>query len=112
QRSEDDVPGYLIPDLYTAFLRTGDAGEIRRVFYHNGEDIVTMVALAERLSRAYDASASEPLDGLDLAALGKVYERANQPGLAEAAYRRALEQVRAPRDRAELFQALGGLLKR
>ena len=112
QRSEDDVPGHLIPDLYTAFLRTGDAGEIRRVFYHNGEDIVTMVALAERLSRAYDASAGEPLDGLDLAALGKVYERANQPELAEAAYRRALELVRAPRDRAELFQALGGLLKR
>ncbi|HXF63157.1 MAG TPA: ribonuclease H-like domain-containing protein, partial [Caldilineaceae bacterium] len=115
QRSEDDVPGHLIPDLYTAYLRTGDAGEMRRVFYHNGEDIVTMVALAERLSRAYHASAAgqnEPLDGLDLAALGKVYERANQPALAETAYRRALEQVRSSQDRAELFHALGRLLKR
>jgi uncharacterized protein YprB with RNaseH-like and TPR domain len=115
QRSEDDVPGQLIPYLYTDFMRTGDASAMRRVFYHNGEDIVSMVALAERLSRAYGESAAPddpPLDGLDLAALGRVYESNGQLDRAEAAYRRALTQVRSPRDRADLFARLGQILKK
>jgi len=76
QRSEDDVPGYLIPALYTDYVRTGNAAEMRRVFYHNGEDIVSMVALAERLSRAFDETAYQetgapPVHAEDLAALAQ-----------------------------------------
>jgi uncharacterized protein YprB with RNaseH-like and TPR domain len=115
QRSEDDVPGHLIPALYMAYMRSGDAGEMRRVFYHNCEDILTMVGLAERLSRAYGettAGPRAPLDGQDLLALGRVYERSGQLELAEAACRRALETVRSQSDRAELFARLGRMLKK
>lgn len=112
QRNEDDVPGYLIPALYTDYLRTGNAAEMRRVFYHNCEDIISMVGLAERLSRAYGETDPPTLDGLDLAALGRVYEQAGRLDQAEAAYRRALETVRTPHDQSDLFSRLGQLLKK
>lgn len=117
QRSEDDVPGYLIPALYTDYVRTGNAAEMRRVFYHNSEDIVSMVALAERLSRAFDETACQetgvpPVHAEDLAALARVYEQTGQLDLAETAYRRALDTVRAARERADLFARLGRLLKK
>jgi tetratricopeptide (TPR) repeat protein len=114
QRSEDDVPGHLIPSLYLDYMRTGNAGEMRRVFYHNCEDIVSMVALAEQLGRAYgedQTAPAQPLDGLDVAALGRVYQSAGRLDQAEHAYRRALAQVRSATDRADLFARLGRLLK-
>ena len=52
-----DVPGSLIPYLYLDYVRTGNAGEMSRVFYHNREDIVSMVSLAQRLIQADTAPA-------------------------------------------------------
>ncbi|MGB9594391.1 MAG: ribonuclease H-like domain-containing protein, partial [Anaerolineae bacterium] len=45
-RDQADVPGYLVPQIYFDYLRTGDAREIARVFYHNLYDIVSLAALA------------------------------------------------------------------
>lgn len=119
QRSESDVPGHLIPELYNQYVHTGQADAMRRVFYHNNEDIVTMVALADHLSRAFgdvpETSQDEPapvLTGMDWAGLGRVHDRAGDIPQAIAAYTRALESVRSPTDRSEIFRALGEIYKR
>ncbi len=115
-RSEDDVPGRLIPELYQEYVRSGLAGEMRRVFYHNLEDIVTMVGLADQLSCAFGTSESPSLRAYvhdqDLAALARAYEAAGRLDLAESHYRRALETAREPVRRADLFSRLAGLQKR
>jgi hypothetical protein len=115
-RTEDDVPGHLIPELYLQYLQSGLAGEMRRVFYHNLEDIVTMVALADQLSRAFATDGAPAtrtyLHGQDVAALARAYEAAGRLDLAETHYRRALETLRAPAERGDLFARLGNLLKR
>lgn len=119
-RSEDDVPGHLIPQLYADYVRTGQAESMRRVFYHNHEDIMTMVALADRLGSAFVQGTdgdlahahNAPLRGADWAGLGRAYESAGQLAQAETAYRRALDSVRNPAERAELFELLGKLQKR
>ena len=49
RRSEDDVPGISSRNS-TPIPRSGDATEMSRIFYHNREDIVSMVPLAERLA--------------------------------------------------------------
>ena len=66
----EDVPGYLIPSLYNAYLRHGDARELSRVFYHNQIDMVSMVTLASRVMRqfAHAAASDHPID---LYSLGK-----------------------------------------
>ncbi len=46
QRTAKDVPGYLIPDIYRQYYLTGVATEmLTHVFYHNLEDIASMVVL-------------------------------------------------------------------
>ena len=45
QRTEDDVPGWLIPQLYFNYLRDGDVTPLKKVFYHNSMDVVSMAAL-------------------------------------------------------------------
>jgi uncharacterized protein YprB with RNaseH-like and TPR domain len=41
---DDDVPGYLIPEIYFRYLRTKDARAIKQVFEHNLQDILSLVA--------------------------------------------------------------------
>ena len=72
-------------------MRTGNAGEMSRVFYHNREDIVSMVALAQRLVQAYtapeDADATLEVQGEDWLSLGVGYDRRGDLARAERAYR-------------------------
>ncbi len=113
-RGEEDVPGAEIPRMYIDFLRTQQAGEMRRVFYHNREDIVSMVALGNELVRAYADSFTE-LEGVyaeDLLSLAACYVRQGQAPLAERAYRSAAAMAENDRLRADVFAQWTLLLKR
>lgn len=115
RRSEEDVPGHLIPQLYTDYLQHGNADEMRRIFYHNREDIVSMVALATQLSQLYQGTATAggaELHGLDWFSLGRCYEERNQLAEAEHAYREALDRLHGNAAQAEVYRQLGQLLKR
>lgn len=69
RRTQDDVPGWLIPTLYHNFLRTGDARELTRVFYHNEMDMLSMVTLAARIFRHMATCRCD--DALDQISLGR-----------------------------------------
>ena len=116
ERTEDDVPGYQIPQLYADYLRTGDAREMERVFYHNREDIVSMVSLATRLAEAFGRSQGSARDaslhGQDWLSLGTTYERVDDWAQAEAAYLRAFDSAANGTDRAEILFRMGRLQKR
>ena len=116
RRTQDDVAGALIPYLYLDYVRTGNAGEMSRVFYHNREDIVSMVSLAHRLIQAYtapeEAEATLEVQGEDWLSLGGGYTRSGDLARAEWAYRHALEVIADDNHRAQTFAQLGDLLKR
>ncbi len=116
RRTQDDVAGALIPYLYLDYVRTGNAGEMSRVFYHNREDIVSMVSLAHRLIQAYtapeEAEATLEVQGEDWLSLGGGYTRCGDLARAEWAYRHALEVIADDNHRAQTFAQLGDLLKR
>jgi hypothetical protein len=50
-RRNQDVPGYLIPQIYFDFLRSGETSQLPEVFAHNRQDIVSMAALLVRIAR-------------------------------------------------------------
>lgn len=114
ERGEEDVPGALIPALYLDYLRTGQAGEMRRVFYHNREDIVSMAALASHLVRVYTSELTQPdeLAAEDLFSLALCHESQGTTSLAERAYRLALERAATDALRNEIFARWSALLKR
>jgi uncharacterized protein YprB with RNaseH-like and TPR domain len=62
-REQDDVPGYLIPQMYLDYLRTGDAHEIHRIIYHNAIDILSMVTLAAHLLEVFSTPVVKTTDG-------------------------------------------------
>lgn len=103
-RTQEDIPGWLIPGLYAQFLQTGDGREMSRVFYHNRLDILSMVTLAARVLRLF--TRPEPADHpIDLFSLGKwqmalglpeaeqTLRRAIQPELPSDIYQQALFQM-------------------
>lgn len=74
-RSQEDTPGYMIPELYFDYLRSGDARPLKGIFYHNAMDILSLAALTRHIAYLL----ANPLDGrvahaLDLAAIGKLNE--------------------------------------
>lgn len=69
RRTQDDVPGWMIPSLYNNYLRTGDARELARVFYHNEIDMLSMVTLAARIFRHLTTSQCDA--ALDQISLGR-----------------------------------------
>ena len=87
-RTQDDVPGWLIPSLYLNYLRSGDATELARVFYHNEMDMLSMVTLAGRIFRQLAASRCD--DACDQVSLGRWQADLGLHEMAEATLREAL----------------------
>ncbi len=56
-RGEEEVPGYLIPEMYFEYLRTQDARPIAGIFYHNAIDILSLAGLFSHMSFLLNDSA-------------------------------------------------------
>jgi uncharacterized protein YprB with RNaseH-like and TPR domain len=121
QRTVEDVPGYLIPEIYREYYLTGVETEmLARVFYHNLQDVVSMVLLAARMGRLFRAedvaqgiAGLHPLECLSLA---HCYEALGWSDVSIVAYRAALggsadaaEQIQVLRDLGFLYKRLGRL---
>ncbi|HEY4721984.1 MAG TPA: ribonuclease H-like domain-containing protein, partial [Anaerolineae bacterium] len=89
-RDQADVPGFLIPQLYFDYLRTGDAGEMPRVLYHNTYDILSMVTLSTHLIQLFDQAQIADRNAGDLYALGKWHADQDQIEQAEIYLRQAM----------------------
>ncbi|NPV79493.1 MAG: hypothetical protein HPY52_04340 [Firmicutes bacterium] len=46
---EDDVPGWMIPDLYYRFISTGDSEIITSILEHNARDLLTLYLLSQHV---------------------------------------------------------------
>ncbi len=87
QRDEEEVPGWLVPQLYFDYLRSGDARPLKGVFYHNAMDVVALAALLNHVTGLLD----DPLingceHGCDLVALGRLFEDMGEPDRAVELY--------------------------
>jgi uncharacterized protein len=92
-REEEDVPGWLIPELYYEYLRSGDARPLGSVLYHNAQDVLSLGLLfnhvSDLLSHPLEVS---PEQGLDLIAIARLYEEMDQTELAVTLYEHSLTQ--------------------
>jgi uncharacterized protein len=91
ERDQQDVAGFLIPQLYREYLQSGQDGlndEMSRVMYHNLHDILSMVTLISRLCDVL----AKPSDAREVHQAGVYYERAGAPADAERMYAQALDE--------------------
>ncbi|PID85691.1 MAG: hypothetical protein CSB13_06775 [Chloroflexi bacterium] len=111
RRTQEDVPGFLIPGLYRAYLRHGDARELTRVFYHNQIDMVSMVTLASRVIRQF--AHADPHDHpIDLYSLGKWQAALGKLETAEQTLKQAVQGDLPLETYHKVLGELAGLLKR
>jgi uncharacterized protein len=106
QRTEEDVPGWMVPDIYREYYRTGIATDmLAHVFYHNLQDILSMVLLAERLGRLFLVAelteAVARLHPLECLGLGRCYEMLGWVEAGIVAYRAVVDGLAAPPEQEE-----------
>jgi len=117
QRTEEDVAGFLIPDIYRQYCLSGTVSDLLvRVFYHNLVDITSMPRLAARLGRLYQADGRierlRDLHGAECLSLARAYVDLGWSEAGEAAYRAALAAPLADAERGQAYRDLGYLFKR
>jgi len=49
-RDLDEVPGYMVPEIYMDYLHSGDAAPLEGIFRHNENDVVSLAALFSTLN--------------------------------------------------------------
>jgi len=75
-RSEEEIPGWLVPQIYFDYLESRDADPIRGVFYHNEMDVVSLAALSIFLARMLSKNDSiAEIDARDSYSIGSAYGR-------------------------------------
>ncbi len=114
QRSFLDIPGWRIPSVYRDYVRGAGGDLLKPIFYHNAQDVLSMVTLCTRLSRFLRDPLGEggARHGLEFLALGRLYEKEGQADQAIAAYRSALLLAMPAGIREQTWERLSMLLKR
>ncbi len=112
-RSEEDVPGWMIPSLFFDYLRNGDARPLRSVFYHNAIDVISLAALLNHIAGLLsDPILTSSAYGADIIALARLFEDMHDLDTATQLYIHGLnhedaQQERLPR--AVLLDAISRL---
>jgi uncharacterized protein len=92
ERGEEEVPGYLIPEMYFDYLRTQDARPMAGIFYHNAIDILSLAGLFSHIAFLLNNPHSENIQhGEDIVALARFFESMGDIQEAESLYRKALQ---------------------
>lgn len=85
-RGAEEVPGYLVPQIYLDYLHTGDAEPLKGVFYHNAMDVLTMSALITHIADLLSDPVHAAAHDLDLLSIGKLHEDLGHVAEAQSLY--------------------------
>jgi len=98
-RTGEDIPGWLIPQMYFDYLRSGDARPLAGIFYHNARDILSLAVLTGHVAEMLNNPLGQSVDyGLDLAAIARLYEEMGRLEQAAVLYERSLEMGDLPEE--------------
>jgi hypothetical protein len=91
-RDIDDVPGWEIPEIYFTYLHDHDPEPLKRVFYHNAMDVVSLAALLDHMAGMLEDPQGKGGEyGSDLIALARLYEDLGDQSSAAQLYAHGLD---------------------
>ena len=91
-RAQEEVPGWLVPQIYFDYLHTGDARPLAGVFYHNSMDILSLAGLFNYVADLLNNPLNNDIDSLDMIAIARLYEELGYFELAVTFYEHSLAQ--------------------
>jgi uncharacterized protein YprB with RNaseH-like and TPR domain len=82
-RGGEEIPGWLVPQIYFDYLASHDAQPLKGVFYHNEMDVVSLAALFIIVNRLLAQQEDpESIDGRDAFAIGSHYGKIGKMDLS------------------------------
>ena len=109
---DDDVPGYLIPEIYFGYLRTKDARALKQVFEHNLQDILSLVALVSRMCFLVEDPLNNTEYGMDIFSIGKMFDEEKRYEQSTHYYTEALKHNLAEEEALEILRLSSFAYKR
>ena len=112
-RRPTDVPSWQVPEIYFDYLRSGDAEELRAVFAHNVEDILSMVSLVGIVDSVMGSWRNPgAVDPHAVAGIGRIHEMDGRFDIAAEAYSAALAESLQPETATRYAFSLSLIYKR
>jgi len=112
-RTEEDIPGWMVPSIYFDYIKTGDARPLNNVFYHNAMDILSLATLLNHVSAILDDPHGGLVKhGIDIIAIGKIFEDIREFDAAAECFARGLEFDIPRKVRGQAIQRWSFLEKR
>ena len=90
-RSEEEVPGWMAPELYFQYQKTGDASGVVPVFYHNAMDILTLGVLLRVVAQLVHDPYQVESPGADLVSIARMYADQKEYDRAIALYEEGIQ---------------------
>lgn len=113
QRGEQEVPGYLIPEMYFEYLKSKDARPMAGIFYHNAIDILSLVGLFSHMAFLLDVPHTDSIEHPeDTAALARLFEAMGNTKQALTLYEKALSESQPKTIYWDTLERYSFLLKR
>lgn len=97
-RTSEEVPGWMAPEIYREFLKTGNFSVISGVFYHNAMDVISLCALLSRYIPILNAkeAGSNGFETINFA-MGRLHEKYDNLKLSIMFYQSAIDQTDIPK---------------
>jgi uncharacterized protein len=74
-REEEEVPGWMVPQIYFDFIRNRDARPLKGVFYHNSMDVLSLAVIFIYISELLsDPVAKSQLNRFDLLSIARLFQ--------------------------------------
>jgi uncharacterized protein YprB with RNaseH-like and TPR domain len=109
---ENDVPGYLVPEIYFRYLKTKDARALKQVFEHNLQDILSLVALVSRMCFLVEDPLNNTQYGMDIFSIGKMFDEEKRYEQCTHYYTEALKHNLAEKETIEILRLASFAYKR
>jgi len=109
---ENDVPGYLVPEIYFRYLRTKDARALKQVFEHNLQDIISLVALVSKMCFLVEDPLNNTEYGMDIFSIGKMFDEEKRYEKSTHYYAEALKHNLAEEETLEILKLASFAYKR
>ncbi len=112
-RTSEDVPGWMIPDIYFEYLKTGNPERLSEVIYHNAQDILSLAALFIHISLMFQQNGlAENIDVDDLIEIAHIYADLGEVDTSINIGLASLKQISTPEQTIKAYGLMGNNYKK
>ncbi|MGB9640253.1 MAG: ribonuclease H-like domain-containing protein [Anaerolineales bacterium] len=113
QRAENDIPGWLIPQIYSQYLQSQQAEVLLPVLYHNQMDVYSLGKLFIHLNTIIENPNLTEMEYLqDQISLARFYAHQKHLEKAKLLYQKCIERAEDSTQKTQLFEELAYLYKK